>query len=246
MNVKLLAYTQINKAWLEEWPAAALESLPKGMSDGQAVCVTAIRTCYSSNKPTEIIELEGEKYFKKEASDGQGGNDADRLIRHIMNSGHTSTIEHINFTFAIEGVSRSLLAQITRHRHLSFSVQSQRYVKFGSEDKSGGFNYTWPPSISEQPQEIWDIYSSYMEQIQEMYDELREAGISAEDARMVLPNAATTNLVMTGNLRSLLDFYSKRSEKGAQWEIRELAEMLKEEIVKAEPWTEAFFKLKKK
>lgn len=225
-------------------------------TDGQVIGLTAIRTCYSSNKPSEIIDCEGDKYFKREATDGEGGTDADRLIRHIMKSGHTSTIEHLNFTFAIEGVSRSLLAQITRHRHLSFSVQSQRYVKFGSSDRSGGMGYVEPESLVYGKDVEWittdeeeiiagagSIFDKAMRFSQKAYDKLREAGVPAEDARMVLPNAATTNLVMTGNLRSLLDFHSKRSAKGAQWEIRELADKLREEIVNIEPWTEQFFNI---
>ena len=253
MKVILLAHTQLSEKFIKECLPQAFEY---AFTDGQAVGLTAIRTCYSSNAPSEIFSLEGEKYFGKQASDGQGGTDADRLIRHIMNSGHTSTIEHLNFTFAIEGVSRSLLAQITRHRHLSFSVQSQRYVKFGSSDKNEGFDFILPPTVTEEKTaDMYDfvygtpirdrpsteIYEEAMEVIQTAYDKLRKAGVPAEDARMVLPNAATTNLVMTGNLRSLLDFHSKRSAKGAQWEIRELAERLKDEVVSVEPWTKQFF-----
>ncbi|PGZ02205.1 thymidylate synthase (FAD), partial [Bacillus thuringiensis] len=129
---------------------------------------------------------------------------------------------HITFTFAIEGVSRALLAQFTRHRvGFSFSVQSQRYVRFGSDDKSGGFDYVAPDKV--KGRDIERIYQKFMEDIQEMYDYLRDCGVPAEEARMVLPNATTTNLVMTGNLRSLLDFYAKRRKgNGAQAEIAEL------------------------
>lgn len=231
MEVKLLAHTQLSN-----------EFANKETSDGQAVALTAIRTCYSHNKPSEIVELEGEKYFGSEAKDGEGGTEADRLIRHIMRSGHLSTCEHITFTFAIEGVSRSLLAQLTRHRvGFSFSVQSQRYVKMESGSKANGFNYVTPVSIDKHDQTI-DMYTTAMKRIQEIYDDLRKQGVPAEDARYILPNAATCNLVMTGNLRSILDFYSKRSAKGAQWEIRELAEQLKEAVTEVEPWTKSFFK----
>jgi thymidylate synthase (FAD) len=164
------------------------------------------------------------------------------LFRYIVNSGHTSTLEHITFTFAIEGVSRALLAQLTRRRvGFSYSVQSQRYVRFGSNDKSGGFDYVVPESVKENGDA--DVcFHDAMTMAQEMYDLLRKAGVPAEDARMVLPNAAATNLVMTANLRALLDFYGKRRKgRGAQWEIAELAEKLREEVTKVEPWTDAFF-----
>ena len=94
MNVELLAYTQMSNK-----PSAL-----KYIEDGKLVSFTAIRTCYSPNKPSEILGLEGEKYF------GKDGSEADRLIQMIYSSKHTSTLEHVNFTFAIEGVSRSLLA----------------------------------------------------------------------------------------------------------------------------------------
>jgi thymidylate synthase (FAD) len=212
-------------------------------TDGQAIALTGIRTCYSHNKPSEIVELEGEKYFGRQATDGKGGTDADRLLRHIVNSGHTSTLEHITFTFAIEGVSRSLLAQLTRHRHFSYSVQSQRYVRLESESKSGGFDYVVPESVKDN-EEADDLFLGAMQYAQYYYDELRKAGVPAEDARYVLPNATTCNLVLTGNLRSILEFYSKRGEgTHAQWEIKELAEKIKEAVIEVEPWTESFFKV---
>lgn len=244
MNVKLLAHTQLSEdflATLDEYTDTLYDN--KRIHDGQIVALTAIRTCYSANKPSEIITKEGEKYFGRTATDGRGGTEADRLIRHIMSSKHLSTVEHLTFTFAIEGVSRALLAQLTRHRvGFSFSVQSQRYVRFGSDDKTGGFDYVWPKTIADSPQEVWDAYSEFMKTAQETYDALRSLGIPPEDARMVLPNAAATNLVMTANLRALLDFYSKRRKgRGAQWEIAELAEKLREAVVVVEPWTDSFF-----
>jgi len=246
MKVKLVAHTQLSEEFLESLSSIHLPT------DGQAVALTAIRCCYSANKPSEIVALEGEKYFKKAATDGKGGTDADRLFRHIVNSGHTSTLEHLSFTFAIEGVSRALLAQLTRHRvGFSYSVQSQRYCRFGSNDKTGGFDYVMPPSIKKSEKIIGlfgdpettarDLYEEVMRDLQAAYDMLREAGIPPEDARMILPNAATTNLVMTANLRALLDFYSKRRKgRGAQWEIAELAEQLRKAVVAVEPWTDAF------
>jgi thymidylate synthase (FAD) len=238
MEVKLIAHTQLS---CEFYNQVFLGSTYEGdISDGQAVALTAIRTCYSHNKPSEIVELEGEKYFGSVAKDGEGGTEADRLIRHIVRSGHLSTCEHISFTFAIEGVSRSLLAQLTRHRvGFSFSVQSQRYNKLETTSKSGGFDYVVPETVKEKGET--DTFIEIMSDIQSNYDVLRKLGIPAEDARYILPNAATCNLVLTGNLRSILDFYSKRSAKGAQKEIRELAEHIKKAVVEVELWAESFF-----
>src|SRR5690554_4545031 len=118
MNVKLLAHTQLSEEFKNQLNERMQEMYFKGdVKDGQIVSLSAIRTCYSYNYPSDIVNLEGQKYFGTKATDGGSGSDADRLTRHIVNSGHTSTMEHVNYTFAIEDVSRSLLAQLTRHRH---------------------------------------------------------------------------------------------------------------------------------
>lgn len=244
MNVKLIAHTQLSDDFADEIFRADLENNTDNISvpDRKTISLVAIRTCYSANKPSEIVALEGEKYFGRAATDGEGGTEADRLFRHIVNSGHTSTLEHLSYTFAIEGISRACLSQITRHRvGFSFSVQSQRYVRFGSNDKSGGFGYVVPPKI-EADSVARSTFEETMALLQQAYDRLRAYGVPPEDARMVLPNATATNLVLTANLRSLLEFYAKRRKgRGAQWEIADLAERLREEVVKVDPWTERFF-----
>lgn len=251
MNVQIISHTQLSDEFKQtldyrkydesgEYFTNTLDDLHP--TDGQAIALTAIRTCYSANKPSEIVAKEGAKYFGSKASDGRAGTDADRLFRMIVRSGHTSTLEHISFTFAIEGVSRALLAQLTRHRvGFSFSVQSQRYVRMGSDDKIGGFDYVMPNSVKGSTVKE-ALFRAAMRSHQEDYDALRAQGVPAEDARAVLPQAAATNLVMTANLRSLLEFYSKRKPgKGAQKEIADLAEALRQEVVSAEPWTAQFF-----
>lgn len=241
MNVKLLAHTQLSdEFWTELWSGVS-DSFYRA-TDGQIVALSAIRTCYSPLKPSEIVDKEGDKYFDNAATDGGNGTDADRLFRLIVKSGHTSTLESISFTFTIEGISRSLLAQLTRHRvGFSYSVQSQRYVKLGSTDKSGGFDYVVPDKIRDNADALY-FFEGLMEDVQRAYDKLRDYGIPAEDARSVLPNAVATNLVMTANLRALLDFYGKRRKgRGAQNEITELAERLREAVVDVEPWTDAYF-----
>lgn len=252
MSVKLMAHTQLSEEFIMYLFGRMSTHEYYEYTDGQAIALTAIRTCYSANKPTEIVAKEGAKYFGTRASDGKGGSDADRLFRMIFRSKHLSTVEHLNFTFAIEGVSRALLAQLTRHRvGFSFSVQSQRYVKFGSGDRSGGMDYVVPDSVTsdkaEPPGDLGssdarELFEFAMEYSQDIYDRLRACGVPAEDCRAVLPNASATNLVMTANLRSLLDFYAKRRPgNGGQKEITDLAVALKDAVIAVEPWTEQFF-----
>jgi len=255
-KVTLLAHTQLNPDFYATFPDDIDYMYDsKRIDDGECVALTAIRTCYSPGKPSEIVAKEGARYFGKKATDGGKGTDADRLIRMIQSSGHTSTLEGITFNFAVEGVSRALLAQLTRHRvGFSFSVQSQRYVKFGSDDRSGGFDYVVPDTIASKPSEpimddVWGYYDnayvffeSVMEEVQRAYDLLRKAGVPAEDARAVLPNAAACNLVLTVNLRALLDFYAKRKAgRGAQHEITQLAEELRKAVETVESWTTQLF-----
>lgn len=246
LSTQLIAHTQLS----EESPLRL--ALPTHVPQGQAVALTAIRTCYAHIKPTEIVSSEGAKYFGEPAKDGEAGTEADRLIRHITRSGHLSTLEHLSYTFAVEGLSRAALAQLTRHRvGFSFSVQSQRFVKFGSGDKSGGFDYVVPESLKGDRIAVEDGVFSYtdlqlftfdMEHAQHVYDQLRSSGVPAEDARAVLPQAAACNLTMTVNLRSLLDFYAKRGPSThAQSEIKALATQLKEAVIAVEPWTAQFF-----
>jgi thymidylate synthase (FAD) len=246
IDIKLISHTRLSSEFLESLPPVGWH----GKANERAVvALTAIRTCYSPNNPADIAWLEGDKYFGKEASDGEGGTEADRLFRHIQRSGHASVTEHLTYTFAIEGVSRSLLAQLTRHRQFSFSVQSQRYVKFGSQDRSQGFDYVTPPSISAKTEsehdDVLSAHSDYetaMAMLQCVYDRMRAAGVPAEDARYVLPNAAATNLVMTGNLRALIEFYGKRNERThAQWEIAALSEAIKREVTAVDAWVAPFF-----
>ena len=149
--------------------------------------------------------------------------------------GHESPIEHISFTFGIENVSRALLAQITRHRIASFSVQSQRYV---AED---GFDFILPPAIAENA-EAKALYLETMDELSARYTKLTELLMEGtegsvadkkkaiEDARFVLPNGCTTKMMVTMNARSLLNFFRLRCCSRAQWEIRELATQMLMEV----------------
>lgn len=144
-----------------------------------------------------------------------------QALQGAMKSGHESVAEHASFTFLIGGVSRALLAQITRHRMASFSVQSQRYVNIND------MPVVIPPSIKNDDA-VLCAYENLMEQIKDFYHFAVGRGIPREDARFATPQAACTMLTMTMNARELRHFFSLRCCNRAQWEIRALAdEMLR-------------------
>ena len=150
---------------------------------------------------------------------------------NALNSGHLSVIEHLPLTFLVEDVSRALTHQLVRHRIASYSQQSQRYAKVNTNEDW----YITPISIKihKDRNQVWsykendytDINSAYeelMDIISLYYDEFIKAGIPNEDARMILPNACFTSIIVTMNARSLIEQSSKRLCNRAQWEIREL------------------------
>lgn len=143
-----------------------------------------------------------------------------RVINHVIKSGHHSVAEHVSFSFLIEDVSRALTHQLVRHRIASYSQKSQRYTD------GSNFTYVVPPTI-EKNLDAFLLFTSAMENLRVTYSKLTEEfQIPNEDARFVLPNACTTNIVMTMNIRSLGEFFGKRMCNRAQWEIRKLAGMM--------------------
>lgn len=180
----------------------------------EAVALAA-KLCYSS---ANIGDLQG----KIEAKDQKA------FVEKLVKMGHMSPIEHVTFTFGIEGISRACSHQLVRHRVASYSQQSQRYVKAGGDE---GFSFIIPPSVVKAGKKDWFIEK--MEHVQMWYDELVEAlgdkgEKSNEDARFLLPNAAETKIIVTMNARELLHFFRQRCCNRAQWEIRRMAEeMLK-------------------
>lgn len=141
-------------------------------------------------------------------------------LRHALASGHESVIEHVSFTFHVFGVSRALLAQLTRHRIASFSVQSQRYVDM--EDMP----VVVPPSI-QRNELAMTAWNTVMEQIRAAYDlYVNDLAIPKEDARFITPQAAQTVLIITMNARELRHLFSLRCCNRAQWEIREMADKM--------------------
>ena len=184
--------------------------------------------------PEELVAMAGKLCYSPASLDDLQErietHDQSKYLKKLTDMGHLSPIEHASFTFGIEGVSRSLLAQITRHRIASFSVQSQRYVAMGDEER--GFDYIMPPAIRELGEEAAEEYRRQMEQINEWYQAWRErlgGGTSAnEDARFVLPNGAATRMLVTMNARELIHFLALRCCNRAQWEIREMAHRMLE------------------
>lgn len=181
---------------------------------GENLPVLAAKLCYAKS---DIAQL-------KQKIEAQ---DQEKFLNMILQSGHLSVTEHISFTFGVEGVSRALLAQLTRHRLASFSVQSQRYVSY-----ENGFNYIIPPAIASLGDEAVKAFEEQMSTIHSWYkawqEKLEKGEKGNEDARFVLPNACETRLVVTMNARELMHFCSLRCCNRAQWEIHALAdEMLK-------------------
>lgn len=179
---------------------------------------TACRTCYSADTPINIYDTadDEEKMLK--------------LISRVISSGHYSTIEHIQISFAISNVSRACTHQLVRHRHMSFSQKSQRYVK-----EKGQFDYIIPPTIEKNP-ELKEKFEQFMSDISNKYQEFIEAGIPAEDARFVLPNATASSMVASLNLREMIHLANLRLCSRAQYEIRTLVKMMCDELSKQEPW----------
>ncbi|MBP6963051.1 MAG: FAD-dependent thymidylate synthase [Armatimonadetes bacterium] len=175
----------------------------------------AIRLCYSSAGIESI-------------RDRMDDAEAARLIEKVLGLGHFSVLEHASFTLGIEGISRACSHQLVRHRLASYSQQSQRYVTMKN------LEFFAPPAVAAD-EHIAERYYSLMAQCRQCYDELLASGIEAEDARYVLPSAAETNIIMTANARSLLNFFELRMCTRAQHEIRELAALMLAEVRKAAP-----------
>jgi thymidylate synthase (FAD) len=158
------------------------------------------------------------------------------FVTRVLASGHDSPIEHVSFTFAVEGVSRALTHQLVRHRIASYSQQSQRYVN------ESDFDYIVPPRIARIP-EAKERFLAFMAECAAAYHDLRglleaagRSGAKAnEDARFVLPQAAESKIVVTMNCRSLLHFFELRLCERAQWEIRAMAAQMRDLCEQALP-----------
>lgn len=176
--------------------------------DAEKLCAAAGHSCYSRKSASELLETLPEDKISG-------------VIDSVMDSGHHSVIEHACFTFSIEGVSRSLTHQLVRHRLASFSQQSQRYVSLKEP------SYVVPETIRGDP-ELEREFEELMDRSWKTYRKLAEK-VPIEDARYALPNACTTNIVVTMNARELWHFFTLRCCNRAQGEIRRAAdEMLRQ------------------
>jgi thymidylate synthase (FAD) len=188
---------------------------------------TACRTCYSEQDPDEI--------FRRALAGDFDPLKMQKLIGSVIESGHGSTIEHVVFTFAISGVSRTLSHQLVRHRAgVAFDQQSQRYVKFK------GAATMLPHSIAEGDEALRTRFEEQVDGALGLYGEMLAAGVPGEDARFVFPNATRTNLVMTTNLRALIHMSGLRLCTMAQWEIRRLFQLIRHEIFGVSPFLGSF------
>ena len=171
--------------------------------DPQRAVATAARLCYAPVGAKELMETLSDDKIES-------------VLNTILASGHLSTLEHASYTFAIDGVSRAMTHQLVRHRLASFNQQSQRYVTFKDEP-----DFIVPQTVEDAgAREAYDKAATAAFQA---YRDLVEAGVPAEDARYLLPNACETKIVVTMNIRELLHFFSVRCCNRAQWEIREVA-----------------------
>ena len=207
--------------------------------DPEKIVASAAKLCYSSAKVSDIM-------------DGLDEEKTEKFLNMLMDLGHESPIEHVSFTFGVEGISRACSHQLVRHRIASYSQKSQRYV---NEDS---FEYVIPPEVEKIP-EAKEEFIRQMKAIDEGYKQLAELltakhteafiaeGLdektalqkakkkAIEDARFLLPNACETKIVVTMNARSLMNFFRHRCCNRAQWEIKEVADQMLKLVLEVAP-----------
>ena len=205
----------------------------------------------------------GETSFEEVMATVEGDTLEDRketLIHHLLAHGHFGPFEHPQATFAVKGISRSCMAQLTRHRHVSFDVQSMRYVSFDEVDPAAvrdGEMVVIPPSATDpdwvgRNQETGavdaetaarreELFRDTVATAFESYQELLELGMPPEDARFVLPIGTKVNLVMSMNVRMLMHVADMRAAADSQWEIREMTERVLDYAAEWCPITFAYY-----
>jgi len=175
------------------------------------------RLCYAPVGAAELMEVMTEDSIRK-------------VLRTIITSGHLSALEHASYTFAIDGVSRAMTHQLVRHRLASYNQQSQRYVSYDTHP-----NFIVPPAVEADPA-ARELFMTACTDAFERYRALLDAGVEAEDARYLLPNAMETKIVVTMNIRELLHFFELRCCRRAQWEIRDVADRMLELAAETAPY----------
>lgn len=186
------------------------------------VRLIAVTHCQDGSGPEALLERAGRLCY------GSAMGDTARFVGARVREGHLSLIEHATASFYIGGISRAASHQLVRHRLASFSQRSQRY---SSEENA---QFVVPPSIAAHA-EASRVYTAFLEQARRAYKELRALGIPKEDSRFVLPAATTTELIMSFNFREALHIFSLRISPKAQWEIREVARRMLEELYPVAP-----------
>lgn len=211
------------------------------------VLYTGARTCYNAGSPIDMFNEVGDIPPDKKL----------KLINGCIKSGHDSVLEHSQFTFAIEGVSRSLMAQITRHRiGVGFSIQSQRYVEIKEDQNYLTDLYTGLDTEDYINSELCHILDKYFVDAHKFknlngyyfaldnYLEAIKMGDKPEEARRFLPNATKTNMVITLNLRSLIHLCNERLCTRAQLEIRQLVQLMVKEVLVENEWLKPYLQPK--
>mgnify|MGYP001612720709 CR=1 FL=1 len=174
--------------------------------------------------PQKVIEQAGRTCYM--SLDKMDDNSQAGFIKRLIKMGHESPLEHAYATFRIKNCSRAMTHQLVRHRLMAVSQQSQRYC---DEEE---FTYVVPESM---PAELVDEFNNDMKTIQEMYRKWRDKGLKKEDARFVLPNACTSEIVVSANLREWRHILTVRTDKGAQWEIKKAAYLILDTLKKIAP-----------
>ncbi|WP_435076749.1 FAD-dependent thymidylate synthase [Halococcus sp. AFM35] len=230
--------------------------LLEATEDPERVVCTAARCDYSSG-------FVGDQSFAEMMDTVEGDTIEEKketLIGHLLDHGHFGPFEHPQATFAVEGISRSCMAQLTRHRHVSFDVQSMRYVAFDDVDPADvreGAMVVTPPSATdpdwvgrnqsggavdgETIERREQIFRESVTESVESYQELLETGMAPEDARFVLPIGTEVNMVFSMNVRMLMHIADMRAAADSQWEIRELTEAVLDHAAEWCPLTFAHY-----
>ncbi|KPJ60507.1 MAG: hypothetical protein AMJ46_05710 [Latescibacteria bacterium DG_63] len=178
--------------------------------DAERLIERAARTCYDT-------------------TDKMSSSDTPTFLKKLFRAGHLSVFEHASATFRIGGISRACSHQLVRHRLASYSQRSQRHV---AETRP---SYVVPPRVEQADQVVLDTFENAMEASWSSYAELIRRGVPKEDARYVLPNACTTELVMSANFREWLHILKERLASDAQWEIREMCRLIYESLREIAP-----------
>lgn len=213
-QVHLLAHTKIDEKAISEWM-----SIQDASTDAETLLTMAGRNCYRSfHRPNEATY-----------------DDADYLRRTLFDRGHFSIAEHATATLYFTGVSRAFLAELTRHRHLSFSVESQRFIN------ANNANIVMPPAMRDLDEESKE---NFLWRVDESITDYKNAQTTLnrlpkkqrnEAARALLPNAVETRMVVTGNLRAWNEVIQRRTQPDADAEMQEVMRLAAKQMHTVSP-----------